>query len=176
MKDVSSILNNASSYSLVIADEVGRGTSTHDGYALAYATLEHLVKHSQYYHMLGKEVASEVSEEVRKNIGIYDMATIMDKQRKDIIFLHKFQQGISTSSRGIYCARLAGVPSEVADAAEVAAEKFEREQSLWTKVRFNQDCCIIENRSMLEVVCCLRSTLETRYHPHPNLHNGHALA
>jgi len=136
MEDVSNILNNATSRSFVIADEVGRGTSTHDGYAIAYATLAHLVKKSTcmgvfstHYHMLGRDIAAECTEEERKSVGVYQMAADMNEARKQITFLYKFQEGISTRSRGICCARLAGIPARVADAAEEASAQFEKNMS-----------------------------------------------
>lgn len=133
MEDVSNILNNATSHSLVIADEVGRGTSTHDGYAIAYGALVHLAKKSNclgvfstHYTMLGRDIAAESDQNGRQNVGVYEMAASVDEEKKQVTFLYKFQKGVSLGSRGICCARLAGIPNGVADEAEVAAADFER--------------------------------------------------
>ncbi len=133
MEDVSHFLNDATSHSLVIADEVGRGTSTHDGYAIAYATLAHLAKANQcmsifstHYHTIGRDVTAECSESESKRVGVYEMASVEDRERKTVTFLYKLQKGISKGSHGISCARLAGIPAVVCDAAETAAEEFER--------------------------------------------------
>lgn len=145
MQDVSNILNNASSHSLVIADEVGRGTSTHDGYAIAYGVLRHLAFRikclgifSTHYTMLGRDVLTECSDTERANLGMYEMAASVDEKKKKITFLYKFQKGVTMGSRGICVARLAGIPDNIADEAEVAAADFE--QMLSSKL----DACSIQ--------------------------------
>lgn len=130
MEDVSNILNNASSSSLCLLDEVGRGTSTFDGYAIAYAALQYLTTKvkcisifSTHYSSLGTDLALGCEED-RLSVGMYEMAANVDEEKKEIKFLYKFKKGVSTHSRGICCARLAGITAEVADEAEVAAEQF----------------------------------------------------
>ncbi len=132
MEDVSNILNNATSTSLVIGDEVGRGTSTFDGYSIAFAALKHLATRtkcisifSTHYSSLGTELALECDKE-EGTVGMYEMAAEVDESLKKITFLYKFQKGISGFSRGICCARLAGIPATVADDAEIAASQFEK--------------------------------------------------
>ncbi len=133
MEEVSNILNNATSSSLAILDEVGRGTSSFDGYSVAFAALKHLATHSgcvgvfsTHYSMLGRDIGAECDEKARNNVGMYEMAASVDEKKKHITFLYKFQKGVSGHSRGICCARLAGIPAEIADDAEVAAVQFER--------------------------------------------------
>lgn len=131
MEEVSNILNNATSKSLVIADEVGRGTSTHDGYAVAYAALDHIAKvnkcltiFSTHYSHLGEDILTLGEQSDRLRAGIYEMAAEVNEKKKKITFLYKVRQGSSGHSRGIYCARVAGLGSSVADDAEKAAQWF----------------------------------------------------
>lgn len=132
MEEVGNILNNANERSLVIADEVGRGTSTHDGYAVAYATLDHISKvnksltiFSTHYSHLGDDVVELGKQGNRLTAGLYEMAAIVDDVKKKITFLYKLRKGSSNQSRGVYCARIAGVPANVADEAEQAAMNFD---------------------------------------------------
>ncbi|PXF42345.1 DNA mismatch repair protein msh6 [Gracilariopsis chorda] len=133
MEEVSNILNNATSRSLVIADEVGRGTSTHDGYAVAYASLDHMAKvnrslvvFSTHYSQLGEDVVAQGCQGGRSPFKIYEMAAAVNEQTKNITFLYKLQEGSGGQSRGVYCARVAGISGDIADEAEEAAQRFDR--------------------------------------------------
>ena len=131
MEEVSNILNNATDSSLVIADEVGRGTSTHDGYAVAHASLEQIARvnkcltiFSTHYSHLGEDIVSMSTEGGTLRAGLYEMAAELDEKRKSITFLYKVRKGSSGHSRGIYCARVAGLGEGIAEAAEKAAQSF----------------------------------------------------
>ena len=157
MEDVSHFLNDANSHSLVIADEVGRGTSTHDGYAIAYGTLAHLANEnkcmcifSTHYHTIGRDVTAELSSDDKHRVGVYEMASVEDKERKTVTFLYKLQEGISKGSHGIGCARLAGIPASVCDAAEVAAVEFER--ALTSKLNTNALKALLDAGSDSEAI------------------------
>lgn len=132
MEDVSNILNNASSSSLCLLDEVGRGTSTFDGYAIAYAALQYLTTHakcisifSTHYSSLGADLLLGC-DDAKRGVGTFQMAANVNEQKKEIKFLYKLQKGVTTHSRGICCARLAGIPGVIADDAEIHAAEFER--------------------------------------------------
>lgn len=132
MEEVSNILNNATSRSLVIADEVGRGTSTHDGYAVAHAALDHmarvnrsLVVFSTHYSQLGEYIIGQGSPSQPAS-KIYEMAAEVNERTKNITFLYKLQEGSSGQSRGVYCARVAGISNDIASEAEHAAQLFDR--------------------------------------------------
>ncbi|MEO0653205.1 MAG: DNA mismatch repair protein MutS, partial [Planctomycetota bacterium] len=112
MVEIANILNNAGQRSLVVLDEVGRGTSTFDGLALAWAIVEHI--HGQigartlfatHYHQL-TELSARLS-------GIANLSVAVREYGDEIVFLHKIIEGGTDRSYGIQVARLAGVPNEV---------------------------------------------------------------
>jgi DNA mismatch repair protein MutS len=112
MVEVANILNNATARSLVVLDEVGRGTSTFDGLALAWAIVEHL--HEQvgcrtlfatHYHQL-TELATRLT-------GVCNKSVAVREYQDEIVFLHRIVEGGTDRSYGIHVARLAGVPVEL---------------------------------------------------------------
>ena len=127
MVEIANILNNASRRSLVILDEVGRGTSTFDGLALAWAIAEHLHERSgcrtlfaTHYHQL-TDLTERYAGVVNKNVAVREWGD-------EIVFLHKIVDGGTDRSYGIHVARLAGVPGEVIDRARVILDDLEREK------------------------------------------------
>jgi DNA mismatch repair protein MutS len=122
MTEAANILNNASARSLVILDEIGRGTSTYDGVSLAWAITEYLHDEigcrslfATHYH--------ELAELAEKLPGLRNYNVLVQEYRDEIIFLHKIAPGSADKSYGIHVARLAGVPEQVLDRArEVLAE------------------------------------------------------
>lgn len=121
MTEVSSIIANATSKSLIILDEVGRGTSTYDGLSIAWAIMEYLGKHikaktlfSTHYH--------ELTELEGKIEGVKNYRVMVKEFNDSIIFMHKIARGSANKSFGIEVAKLAGLPDElVARAKEVLA-------------------------------------------------------
>ena len=116
MVETANILNNATSRSLVILDEVGRGTSTYDGLALAWAVSEYLALRikcralfATHYHEL-TELETLLDGTTNLNVSVREWAD-------EVIFLHKIVPGGTDRSYGVYVARLAGVPREVVDRA-----------------------------------------------------------
>jgi DNA mismatch repair protein MutS len=122
MTEAANILNNATAKSLVILDEIGRGTSTYDGVSLAWAITEYL--HDQigcralfatHYHELA-QLAGKLSSLRNYNVLVHDGP-------EGIVFLHKIAAGSTDKSYGIHVAQLAGLPGEVLERArEVLAE------------------------------------------------------
>jgi DNA mismatch repair protein MutS len=122
MTEAANILNNASARSLVILDEIGRGTSTYDGVSLAWAISEFL--HHQvgcralfatHYHELAQLA------ETLPNLRNYNV--LVREWQDDIVFLHKIAAGSADKSYGIHVARLAGIPADVLGRArEVLAQ------------------------------------------------------
>ncbi|NLW86473.1 MAG: DNA mismatch repair protein MutS [Planctomycetes bacterium] len=117
MVETANILNNATSRSLVILDEVGRGTSTCDGLALAWAICEHLALRvrcralfATHYHEL-TELEALLDGASNLNVAVREWAD-------EVIFLHKIVPGGADQSYGVHVARLAGVPREVIDRAK----------------------------------------------------------
>jgi len=112
MSEVGSVLRKASHRSLVLIDEIGRGTSTYDGLSLAWSLLEYLhtkigakVLFATHFHELTS---------LEKNLPQLKNANVLVERWKDeIVFLHKLSPGICNRSYGVEVARLAGLPSEV---------------------------------------------------------------
>jgi len=122
MNETANILNNATSRSLILLDEIGRGTSTYDGVSIAWAVVEYLYNRvkaktlfATHYHILNK---LSFSFERIKNYNI-----VVKEEGDEIIFLRKLLQGGTDKSFGVYVAKLAGLPEEVVNRArEVQAE------------------------------------------------------
>jgi DNA mismatch repair protein MutS len=117
MSETANILNNATRQSLVILDEVGRGTSTFDGLSLAWSIVEHLhhvvgarTLFATHYHEL-TELAGRLPRLRNYNVAVREW-------KEDIVFLHQIVPGGSDKSYGIQVARLAGVPRPVIDRAK----------------------------------------------------------
>ncbi len=127
MNEVANILHHASRYSLVILDEVGRGTSTFDGLSMAWAVSEYLLNNVQaktlfatHYHELTQ---LEQSWPTVKNISV-----AVKEKGEDIIFLYKMVQGPADKSYGIQVGKLAGLPDSVIRRAKVVLSVLEKEQ------------------------------------------------
>lgn len=114
MTEVANILNNATSKSLLILDEIGRGTSTFDGLSIAWAVMEYIADKKQigaktlfatHYH--------ELTELEGKLPGVKNYCITVKEEGEDIIFLRKIKRGGADHSYGIQVARLAGLPNKV---------------------------------------------------------------
>lgn len=117
MAETAFILNNATPNSFVIMDEVGRGTSTEEGLALAASIVEHLVNVNRCRTLFAthyQQLPSYLSH--IKGYECYKTSAVEDKDG-NITFLHKLQPGIASKSYGIQIAELAGVPKTVTDKA-----------------------------------------------------------
>ncbi len=126
MTEVANILHNATKNSLIILDEIGRGTSTFDGLSIAWAVVEHIVDRSQigaktlfatHYH--------ELTELEGKLEGVQNCCIAVKEDGDDIVFLRKIIKGGADKSYGIQVARLAGVPDSVLDRAHEIAASLE---------------------------------------------------
>jgi DNA mismatch repair protein MutS len=132
MTEAANILNNATERSLVILDEIGRGTSTYDGVSLAWAITEYL--HDQvgcralfatHYH--------ELAQLAEKLPALRNYNVLVREWQDKIIFLHKIAPGSADKSYGIHVARLAGVPEEVLNRAEEVLGELESHHRLNTR-------------------------------------------
>ena len=131
MSETANILNNATNQSLVILDEIGRGTSTYDGLSIAWSVIEHIHNHPRcqpltlfatHYHEL---ISLEENLHRLKN---YNVSVLEEKDR--VIFLYKIERGSTDRSYGIYAAELAGVPAEVVDRAKNILQELEQGHAL----------------------------------------------
>ncbi|MDG1283147.1 MAG: DNA mismatch repair protein MutS, partial [Flavobacteriales bacterium] len=125
MSETASILNNISENSLILMDEIGRGTSTYDGVSIAWAIAEYLHNHktkaktlfATHYHELN-EMAKEFSRIKNYNVSVKENG-------KNIIFIRTLKQGGSEHSFGIHVAKIAGIPKKVVEKASKILKKLE---------------------------------------------------
>ncbi len=129
MKETANVLRRATRRSLVVLDEIGRGTSTYDGLAIAWSVAEHLhdvigcrAMFATHYHELTelgqtRERCENFSVSAREHAG-------------DIVFLHKLQHGAASRSYGVACARLAGLPEMVLARAKTLLSDLEQGAAL----------------------------------------------
>jgi len=126
MTEAANILHNATRHSVVLMDEVGRGTSTFDGMALAFAIARHLVEVSQSYTLFATHYfeLTRLAEEYPQVANVHlDAVEHKDK----IVFLHAVEEGPASQSYGIQVAQLAGVPAPVVRAAKKHLARLEQE-------------------------------------------------
>jgi len=127
MTEAASILNNASRTSLVILDEIGRGTSTLDGISLAWAIVEHLHRlgaltlFATHYHELVR-----LEEELK---GVSNAKVVVKEEGEKIVFLKKVVAGQADKSYGIHVAELAGLPRSVLSLAKGILNRLEYAQA-----------------------------------------------
>ncbi|MDP1997460.1 MAG: DNA mismatch repair protein MutS [Gallionella sp.] len=112
MTEAANILHNATEKSLVLVDEIGRGTSTFDGLALAYAIARHLLKKNRSYTLFATHYfeLTRLAEEYAQLANVH-LAAI--EHQHSIVFLHSVNEGAASQSYGLQVAALAGVPNEV---------------------------------------------------------------
>jgi DNA mismatch repair protein MutS len=126
-------LNNLSERSLIVLDEIGRGTSTFDGLSLAWAISEYLAKakvrtlFATHFHEL-----TALSEEFQ---GVKNYNVSVKKWNDEIIFMHKIIPGGTDDSYGIYVAKLAGIPKEVVLRSQKILSRLEISNNLQEKIR-----------------------------------------
>jgi DNA mismatch repair protein MutS len=117
MTEAADILNNATENSLVLLDEIGRGTSTFDGLALAWAIARHLIEKTRCHTLFATHYfeLTRLNQEFRQITNIHLDAL---EHRDHIVFLHSVQEGPASQSYGLQVAQLAGVPAPVIQAAK----------------------------------------------------------
>src|SRR5690554_4409866 len=118
MTETANILHNATEHSLVLMDEVGRGTSTFDGLSLAWATAEYLATHICCYTLFATHYfeLTQLADKLQYAVNVHLTATEHDDS---IVFLHNVHEGPASQSYGLQVAKLAGVPQEVIRNAKV---------------------------------------------------------
>ncbi|MEO0085883.1 MAG: DNA mismatch repair protein MutS, partial [candidate division WOR-3 bacterium] len=129
MTETANILNNSTDRSLVILDEVGRGTSTNDGLALAWAAVEYLHNGPARPRTVFATHYHELTEIARLLARAANFSFQVRETRDSILFLRKLKPGPANKSYGIAVARLAGLPRTVIDRAEQVLAAFEEKES-----------------------------------------------
>lgn len=138
MVETAAILNQAGPRSLVILDEIGRGTATYDGLSIAWATVEHLhavnrcrTLFATHYHEL-----TQLAEKL-ENLACHTMR--VKEWQDEIVFLHEVGPGAADRSYGIHVAKLAGLPAPVVARAETVLKKLEEGETGASSSRIAED-------------------------------------
>ncbi|RMC08071.1 hypothetical protein DUI87_15102 [Hirundo rustica rustica] len=141
LTDTAEIIRKATSRSLVILDELGRGTSTHDGIAIAYATLEHFIRDVEALTLFVTHYPSvcELEQLYPQTVGNYHMAFLLNEEDSSqqrgseveenpefITFLYQITKGVSARSYGLNVAKLADIPEEILKKAAHKSKELER--------------------------------------------------
>ena len=134
LSETSDILKQATPRSLLILDELGRGTSTHDGMAIAHAVLDYIVRHTQslllfitHYQSLGAIASAPTSGSQMRNMHMrFTESDEADESERLITFLYELGQGVAHRSYGLNVARLANVPDSVVEVAGAKSHELER--------------------------------------------------
>lgn len=131
LSETKKILAEATPRSLVILDELGRGTSSYDGVAVAQAVLHHVATHigalgffATHYHSLAAEF------ENHPEISPKRMKIHVDEDERRVTFLYKLEDGVAEGSFGMHCAAMCGISNKVIERAEVAAKQWEHTSRL----------------------------------------------
>jgi DNA mismatch repair protein MutS len=125
MAETAAILNHATPKSLVVLDEVGRGTSTFDGLSLAWAITEHLHDRTRCRALFATHY-HEMTDLADDRAGITNLTVAVAEQDDDVVFLHRIVPGAAAKSYGIHVARLAGVPATVVARAREVLDSLAR--------------------------------------------------
>ncbi|MDI3471863.1 MAG: mismatch repair protein MutS [Thermotogaceae bacterium] len=134
MSETALILRYATENSLVILDEVGRGTSTFDGISIAWAVSEYLYKVINPYVIFATHY-TELTELSNLYEGIFNKTFLVKKSDEGIIFLHKLIDGVSERSYGIEVAKIAGIDDEIVERAKEILEIISKESQIDKRVK-----------------------------------------
>ena len=125
MTETANILHNATTHSLVLMDEIGRGTSTYDGLALAWACAERLAADDGPYTLFATHYF-ELTELAEQHPGMANVHFSASEHAQGIVFLHEIHEGAASRSYGLQVAALAGLPAEVLKAASQHLKRLEK--------------------------------------------------
>jgi len=139
MTEAASILNTATSNSLVLLDEIGRGTATFDGLAIAWAVVEHLESHTRAKTLFATHY-HELTELADLLPGVRNYHVSVKEAGANIVFLRKVEPGSADKSYGVEVARLAGLPPAVIERArEILARHEQSEHTLSERLAAEAD-------------------------------------
>ena len=129
MNETASILNNISDRSLVLLDEIGRGTSTYDGISIAWAIADFLHEHPSKPKTLFATHYHELNEMSEQSIRIQNYNVAVKELKDNVLFVRKLVKGGSAHSFGIHVAKMAGMPQTVIQKAQKLLKKLEKNHS-----------------------------------------------
>lgn len=152
MDEAANIVNSATKYSLVVLDEIGRGTSTYDGVSIAWALAEYLADDlkvrtlfATHYHELIK-----LAEKFPNRVKNYNVLVEEDLVEGTVIFLRKIVEGGTDRSYGIYVAKMAGLPDKVIKSANEILESFEQEKMFSKGNSINQNIINVKKEEKVQ--------------------------
>ena len=125
MSELAGILRNSTERSLIILDEIGRGTSTFDGLSIAWATAGYLASPEHRVRTMFATHYHELTELADTSEGVCNLSVAVAEDGNDIVFLHNIIEGSASKSYGIHVARIAGVPKEIRDDAGIKLKELE---------------------------------------------------
>jgi DNA mismatch repair protein MutS len=126
MVETAAILNQATERSLVILDEIGRGTATFDGLSIAWATIEHLHEKNRCRALFATHF-HELTALAAKLPRLFNATVRVKEWQGEVVFLHELAPGAADRSYGIQVAKLAGLPASVIERAKLVLAKLEAE-------------------------------------------------
>lgn len=157
LAETKKILSEATPRSLVILDELGRGTSSYDGVAVAQAVLHHVASHvgcvgffATHYHSLATEFENHPEIRARR------MAIDVDDDKRRVTFLYRLEDGVAEGSFGMHCAAMCGIADRVIRRAEVAAREWEHTSRLKESLEKARSGCYIPLGVLSDVATALR--------------------
>ena len=140
MQETANILNNAGEHSLIIMDEIGRGTSTYDGLSIAWAVVEYLHDlHNTGVKTLFATHYHELTDLARQKQRVKNYNIAVKEWNDEIIFLRKLVEGATNRSYGIQVARLAGIPGEVINRSKKILYRIENKEQDLTEALSNNE-------------------------------------
>jgi len=126
MTETAEILHTATEHSLVLIDEIGRGTSTFDGLALAWAVAEHLIRRNSALTLFATHYF-ELTQLAERFAPVHNVHLDAVTHKDDLIFLHSVKEGPASQSYGIKVAALAGLPRETIRRAQAVLKQLEQQ-------------------------------------------------
>ena len=161
LAETGKILAEATPRSLVILDELGRGTSSSDGVAVAQAVLHHVAAHTgclgffaTHYHSLALEFAGHPEIAPRR------MRIRVDPAERTVTFLYKLEEGVAEGSFGMHCAAMCGIPARVIESAEVAAREWEHTSRMRESLEKAREACYVPLGVLSDVAWLLKDDVE----------------
>lgn len=129
MSEMSNILKNASRNSLVLLDEIGRGTSTYDGVSLAWAIAKHIAEKVGAFTLFATHYHELIQlKNYTSGIENFTVSVLESDDKKEVTFLYKIEEGETDKSYGVYVAKIAGIPDEILNEAEQILSGFEQKR------------------------------------------------
>ncbi|KAL4763730.1 mismatch repair ATPase MSH6 [Aspergillus foveolatus] len=161
LSETKKILSEATPRSLVILDELGRGTSSYDGVAVAQAVLHHVATHigalgffATHYHSLAAEFENHPEIKPKR------MKIHVDENERQVTFLYKLEDGVAEGSFGMHCAAMCGISNKVIERAEVAAKQWEHTSRLTESLERRKGGGLVGLGWWSDVAWALRETKE----------------